>query len=460
MSNRRAAGAPRLPGPTGRWLFADPFASLWLRPWFDRAALHLIARWYLPLSRAWATALAAGTDRAEFWRALPGDGPPPAGLRVPLALVAERRAAYAEAARRWEAAFFGDGPADDEALVRSETNRRTAAEMLMLARGAFLPMAARRRLPQVKWDIRTPAEAELQHAHRLTDPAAAFPPPAPPAFEPSRRVAGPAGPQFWLRFASPVAAAGTAWARVFEPIATADPPTIVFLHGIGIEMEFWPDGRDPLPALAAEGVRVVRPEGPWHGRRRRHGCYGGEPALALGPVGFLDLFQAWISEVAALIAWARRTSRGPVALGGISLGALTGQLAAVAARHWPAEMRPDALLLVATTGRIAETVVASSLARVIGLPARLAAVGWSESALARWRPLAEPMAPPAVAARRVVMVLASADDVTPFLGGVALADQWEVPTANRFIWKRGHFSTGLGIGADAGPIRRLLQVMG
>ena len=57
-------------------------------------------------------------------------------------------------------------------------------------------------------------------------------------------------------------------------------------------------------------------------------------------------------------------------------------------------------------------------------------------------------------------MLASADDVTPFLGGVALADQWEVPTANRFIWKRGHFSTGLGIGADAGPIRRLLQVMG
>ena len=121
MSNRRAAAAPRLPGPTGRWLFADPFASLWLRPWFDRAALRLIARWYLPLSRAWAAALAAGTDRAEFWRALPGNGPPPAGLRVPLGLVAQRRAAYAEAARRWEGAFFGDGPADDEALVTAET---------------------------------------------------------------------------------------------------------------------------------------------------------------------------------------------------------------------------------------------------------------------------------------------------------------------------------------------------
>ncbi len=205
---------------------------------------------------------------------------------------------------------------------------------------------------------------------------------------------------------------------------------------------------------------MVRPEGPGHGRRRRQGCYGGEPTLALGPVGFLDLFQAWISEVAALIAWARRTSRGPVALGGISLGALTSQLAAVAAGHWPAEMRPDALMLVATTGRVAETVVASSLARVIGLPARLAEAGWSEPDLARWRPLAEPMAPPAVAAGRIVMVLASADDVTPFLGGVALADQWEVPTANRFIWPRGHFSTGLGIGADTGPIRRLLRVMG
>jgi len=34
-----------------------------------------------------------------------------------------------------------------------------------------------------------------------------------------------------------------------------------------------------------------------------------------------------------------------------------------------------------------------------------------------------------------------------------------VPAVNRFVWPRGHFSTGLGIGADQGPLRRLIEVL-
>src|SRR3546814_2104258 len=80
------------------------------------------------------------------------------------------------------------------------------------------------------------------------------------------------------------------------------------------------DAIDIAPALTRKGLRVIRPEGPWHGRRRMPGCFGGEPAMAQGPLGLLKLFAAWGAEVAVLIDWARRKGSGPVALGGVSLG--------------------------------------------------------------------------------------------------------------------------------------------
>src|SRR3546814_5783567 len=90
--------------------------------------------------------------------------------------------------------------------------------------------------------------------------------------------------------------------------------------------------------------------------------FGGEPAMAQGPLGFLKLFAAWGAEVAVLIDWARRHGSGSVALGGVSLGALTSQLTAVAARDWPAELRPDALLLIASSQDLKEVAFNGSLA--------------------------------------------------------------------------------------------------
>lgn len=96
-----------------------------------------------------------------------------------------------------------------------------------------------------------------------------------------------------------------------------------------METEFTGSGRNPLGALVKAGVRVIRPEGPWHGRRRLSGTYGGEPVLARGPGGLLDYFHAHVIELGRLVAWARATRGGPVAIGGVSLGALTAQLAAL-----------------------------------------------------------------------------------------------------------------------------------
>ncbi len=154
-----------------------------------------------------------------------------------------------------------------------------------------------------------------------------------------------------------------------------------------------------------------------------------------------------------------QSSRGPVAIGGVSLGALSSQLATVAAKQWPAHMQPDGLLLVATNGEIAETLSTNSLARAIGLPEELAEHGWTDAAVSPWRPLAEPRGEPAVAPERIIMVLGTEDSVAPFAGGLALAERWGVPAENRFVSRRGHFSTGLSLGADSRPLQRLFEAM-
>ncbi|MHC4984316.1 MAG: alpha/beta fold hydrolase, partial [Planctomycetota bacterium] len=365
-------GFASLRGPLGEVVF---------RPWFDWVAVRAVAHGYLPLSRAWAAALSSDRSVQRFLEVLPGRSLPPKVVAWALRQVEDRRRSYEPADRAWLAGFFGPRDGSRSDLVGLELARHGAAHRLMAARCAFLPLV--HRLPAVKWQVTRPAEVEARHASRLASPAAAFPAPRDLAVEASRSVEGPAGPEHWLRFHSPTMD-DTAWARVSAPAGVADPPTLIFLHGIAMENDMWRGAADPLLKGAIDGVRVIRPEGPWHGRRRPDGWYGGEPAFGLGPRGFLELFEAWVGEVAVLTRWARRTSKGPVALGGVSLGALTSQLAAVAAHDWPDDMRADALFLVATSGQLLAVAEDGSLARAVKLQSHIRAQGWTRDALARW----------------------------------------------------------------------------
>src|SRR5262249_45711540 len=159
------------------------------------------------------------------------------------------------------------------------------------------------------------------------------------------------------------------------------------LHGVGVETEFWSADLGRVDVLARVGIRVIRPEAPWHGRRRLPGWFGGEPAMAWGPAGLIGLFAAWVAEMAQLVSWARATRRGRVAVGGISLGALTSQLVATVAGGWPPAMRPDALLLVGTTADVVAAATEGGLARALGAGVQLAAKSWTPEALLRWAPL-------------------------------------------------------------------------
>ncbi|MEE9300705.1 MAG: alpha/beta hydrolase family protein [Alphaproteobacteria bacterium] len=454
MSASRGAGRPP---PLDRLILKGPLGRLILRPWFDRLALWLIVRWYLPLSRGWAGARAIAASGGGAFE----DGAPlPFRRRAGWAvrLVERRGRAYELAAEAWEKAFFGARPPAEVELRAAEIARERAASRFMAARIAFASL--RHRLPPVKWAIAGPGEVARAHGARLHDERAAW---ALPTILPpvglSHGVRGCYGVERWLRFVSPKLG-DTVWARVYEPEHPgAKPPTVIFLHGIAMETEMWRARADPVNALTRRGIRVVRPEGPWHGRRCPAGWYGGEWLVARGPLGLIDLFDAWVAELALIAAWARETALGPVAVGGVSLGALASQLAATAARHWPEECRPDALLLVATSGAVLEITYDGALARALGLAPELERAGWSREALERWRPLLEPQGAPAVAAEKIVMLLGRCDEVTPYSGGQALARRWALPPSNVFVRERGHFSVSLGLLDDPAPLDRLAGIL-
>jgi hypothetical protein len=66
---------------------------------------------------------------------------------------------------------------------------------------------------------------------------------------------------------------------------------------------------------------------------------------------------------------------------------------------------------------------------------------------------------PAMSPKKVDMLLGSADRVTPFLGGIALAERWKVPYTTLFIPKQGHFSGALGLSHDAAPLQRFADLL-
>jgi pimeloyl-ACP methyl ester carboxylesterase len=416
-----------------------------LRPWFDVVALYTVAHWYLPLSRAWAAAQtpdARGGDLSEAF----------------VRRVAAGRTDYDAAEAAWRADLFGRDERSAEHLLAATKARQEAAQRHMTTRGYGVTGHLRRRFPGVRWQVPRPDVVEAAQGARLAGPEAAFPAPEVPAVERSRALPGPFGREYWLRFRAPVSG-DTAWAHVYEPEGAVDPPSLIFLHGIGMETEFWQDLEDNVSALAAQGLRVIRPEGPWHGRRRPEGWYGGEPAIATAPLGLIELFQAWAAEVAVLTAWARAHGSARVGLSGVSLGSLTSQMIAVASARWPAAQRLDALLLVATTGDMMALAESGSLSRALGLWPAMEAAGWSHAALDRWRPLLEPAAPPGLPPDRIWMLLGATDDLTPFAGGLELARRWGVPAENLFRRRQGHFSVSLGLARDAAPlvpIRRAL----
>lgn len=459
----KSSDPDRLPrGLAPERFLRSQFGDWVARPWLDRAAFGGL-HWYFPLSRLWAAASVADGDVGRFRAEVPLTAPPPGGWLLEQALNGVRQAVerYRRIDRSWTETFFFATRRPARRLVKAELERRTAARVWMAARGLLTPLLSRNVAP-VRWAIPSPGTTSGRQAKALADPAAFYrPPDGPLGIEQSHRVPGPDGLESWLRFPSPGRdMADTAWAKIYEPEdAPADIPTVILCHGLAVESEMWGTTSGVPNVLVRAGIRVVAPEAPWHNRRMLPGRWGGEPMIATAPYGAPDLFQAALAEIAWLIAWSRKQESRAVALGGTSLGALTSQLAAAQAKSWPSPMRPDFLYLVTTGESVQQVAVDSELADVFGLGPALRKASWTDTALATFRPLTDPLGEPAMAADRIVMVLGRVDSVTRFDQGRQLATRWRVPEKNLFIRDQGHFSAAVGVVHDDAPLRRLLSLM-
>lgn len=457
----------RLPNPAPVPVPGGLLGRLVLRPWLDAVILRAIVSGFLPLSRGWAAAREAGGSADAFRQFAPYDRRVSAGLARALRAIARRDRDYRQALAAWDHAFFGDGEVPDAELVAREGARRRTAHHLMAARGLLVPWI--KRFAPVRWQIADRASVSERHGARL-DVSATFPAPPETKVDVSRKVRSTLGRRYWLRFRAPSPRLDEdAWAHVYEPDGVSDPPNLITLHGIAMEPEMLKQINEPDFELVRRGFRVIRIGAPGHARRTPTGCYGGEIVMAQGPLGFIELFEAWVGEVAVVTGWLRQSSnapaskapasKAPVAVAGLSLGALTAQLVAAAAGGWPEHLRPDAVCLTATSGDVVETVLRGSVARALGAERVLGEHGWSTGDVEPWRPVLEPQGKPAMSPDRVVMMLGSADTLTPYPGGKALAEAWQVPPQNLFVRRQGHFTVGLDGYNDTSPLRRLAEIV-
>lgn len=441
------------------WLFG------W--PWLDPFASEALARWYFPLSRLWAAASIAEGSVERFFEAVPLDPLRSRrdGLQALLTRFEENRVLAEAVDVDWHRAFFKKNgmdkpeplPVECLALERARIDSHHRYNALRWEFHKFLCSE----LPRIRYDVPTPGEVDAIYGAALSEPAMLFhAPDSMPEVSVSRRIPTKDGNDYWLRFKSPSARLNDeVFARVHEPAGVENPPTLIFGHGVCVEFDFWRGLIDETCGLCRRGFRVIRPEAPWHGRRTPRGMYGGERMIATFPMGSLDLLTGAVREWAVLADWARRTSAGPLAFGGSSLGAMTAQLAGDRARDWPREAQPDALLLITHCWQLYDAIYAGELIRIWGGKETVEAHGWSEERASAYLSLLAPGPMPPVPPDRIVTILGRRDRITPFASGLQLIGRWGVPEANRFIWDCGHFSIPFTLMRDSAPIERFIEIM-
>ncbi|WP_133614206.1 alpha/beta hydrolase [Dongia mobilis] len=429
---------------------SSTLARLFAKPWVDPLCLWGMG-WLLPAARCWGAAFSG--DEAEFARELGlSDTPPAIATRVRQTGALRKLALVAQA--EWEAAAFetaGDLPA-------LERTRRATAHDYLGHRFSYLWFARRRRVPAARLDV--PVLAELDTLD--SDPDRFFALGQPVPVTRSVVIDHADVREYWLRLNSPDAPADQCYVHVYEGRRSDGRPlpSLIFGHGLGMEMEMMKgDMRGYRVLAAAHGCRILLPDAPGHNRRVAAGSYGGESFIMRPPLSGLLHFRKAARELGAIIAWCRGEGSGRVALGGISLGALTAQVTAQRMGTWPEAARPDGLLLLTTTDAVSALTFQSSLARITGLAPAAERAGWNAAAVARMGRYTDSEAPAPVAPENIVLLIGERDDVTPYDGGRRLAEKWQIPPENLFVRNQGHFSAAIGLGPDPAPFSRILALL-
>lgn len=444
------------------WL-NSPLGALIAKPWFDRLAKKMLARWFFPMSRMWAAARAAEGSVEKFLVEIGLEASPRLERKlVPLLRQFEaRRAQVRETEFTWQEAFFGEAESSPEQLLAIELERLLRRNRYNAMRVKFLSLGVSQIISPIQWHVPTPEELAKVYGNWLAKPQemSALPDRLPDVTT-SRSFPGAGGADYWLRFRSPSERMNdVVTARVHDPVNADNPPTLVFGHGICVDFDHWRGLIDEVEALVKLGIRVVRPEAPWHGRRVPSGRFGGEHFIATCPGGPIDHFSAAILEWAVLLNWCRDATTGPVAVGGSSLGAMTAHLVADRARQWPTRLHPDAMLLITHSRGVDDAVYGGKISETWGVKEATSAAGWTPDMTRKFMALLDARGATVVAPENVVSILGNLDDVTPFEAGSALLDEWKVPQENQYQWRRGHFSVPITMIRDHAPLERFRAIL-
>lgn len=450
-------------GSAGRRILQSPMGTVLARPWLDRVLLLFLKYLFFPLSRLWGAARKADGSLEAFVKATPLERPGRQRIwwlgRVLQRFEKSRLKAFSTE-QLWELYFFGAESVAAERLPVVEEMRLDNRTSYNTVRLRFVPLA-----PLVKASVYvdppTPevvAErygAEGEGVEALFVPTRNF-----PTVERSRPLSLAHGSDYWLRFTSPSAEMDDhVYARVHEPEGVVNPPTLIFGHGICVEFDHYRQLLDEITALTDLGIRVIRPEAPWHGRRVLPGHYGGEQLLSALPTSMIEFLAAQHREWATLIHWCRQDSSGAVAVGGSSLGAQTAKAIAMRASNWPKPLQPDALLCITHCTHIAEAALDGELSDIWNLGMTMREQGWSRELERKWLEKLDPQAPPCMSGDRIVSVTGSRDTVTPESSALQHLRTWQVPSENIFSYPRGHFTVPLGLISDNAPLKRFSEIL-
>lgn len=432
-------------------------------PWLDRLLLLFLKNLFFPLSRLWAAARRAAGNLEAYIAAAPLERPGRQRLRwldriLPRFEKLRLKAFSTE--QLWELYFFGAEPVAAERLPVVEEMRLDNRTGYNTVRMLFLPLT-----PLLKASVyvdppTTEAVAERYGAGGEDLESLFFPTGEFPLVERSRALPRPYGTDYWLRFPSPSKEmADQVYARVHEPDGVNNPPTLIFGHGICVEFDHYRQLLDEITALTDLGIRVIRPEAPWHGRRVLPGHYGGEQLLSALPTSMIEFLAAQHREWATIINWCRQNSGGAVAVGGSSLGAQTAKAIAVRATGWPGSLQPDALLCITHCTHIAEAALDGELSDIWNLGQAMRDRGWSRELERSWLERLDPPGLPCVPGDRIVSVTGSRDTVTPEWSALEHLRAWQVPRQNIFSYPRGHFSVPLGLINDNAPLKHFAGIL-
>lgn len=432
------------------------------RGWMEKPILYLLQYWFFPLSRLWAAARKANGDVDQFFAAVPMEPVESEREKIQglLDVFEIKRHQIVETEGRWRQLFFGRQDSSETQLAGLEKMRLAHRNEYNATRQTFRPL--RKYVKSSVYDcFASPEQARQLFGEDPEQDEAAFERlEEMPQVNVSRSIDKRFSTDFWISFDTPSERLGdTVYARVLEPKGVINPPTLIFGHGIGVEFDHWRNLLDIVKYLPQLGIRVIRPESPWHGRRVPDGFYGGEYFLSTAPVGGFNFFTAQHQEWTVLMDWARQTSSGALAIGGSSMGAQSAQMTAIRASSWPKELQPDALFLMTHCSHLWEVALDGDLADIWNLHNPLKKLGWNRKTTEQWMHRLDPLGDPCMPPERIVSVLGRNDGITPYHSGRRMQKRWELPEENCFVWPCGHFEVPMRMLSQRQPLTRLVDIL-